>query len=84
MKVGLKLFATLGRYLPGPAKAGSRVDLDLAEGGTVLELIRLQGVPLDQCTLVLVDGVFLAREDLAGRVLREGEVVAIWPPVGGG
>jgi sulfur carrier protein ThiS len=84
MKVTLKLFATLTRFLPAQARASSRVELELAAGGTALDLIRQQGLPLDQCTMVLVDGVFLAREELAKRALAEGEVVAIWPPVGGG
>ena len=84
MKVGLKLFASLSVHLPIEARSSHRIDLDVAPSTTVADLIRLQRVPEDQCAIVLVDGVWVAKGDRAARVLAAGEVLAIWPPVAGG
>jgi molybdopterin converting factor small subunit len=34
--------------------------------------------------LVLIHGVYIAPEQRAERVLQDGDVLAIWPPVAGG
>jgi molybdopterin converting factor small subunit len=36
------------------------------------------------CAIVLVDGAWVGRAERGARVLSEGEVLAIWPPVAGG
>ena len=84
MRITLKLFASLAVHLPAEARASLRMGLDLPEGTTVLEVIRQQGIPQEQCAIVLVDGHWVAAPDRAGRVLSEGEALAIWPPVAGG
>jgi sulfur carrier protein ThiS len=84
MTVTLKLFASLAANLPAEARAKHRVDLDVEPGTTVQNVIRHQGVPEAACAIVLVDGEWVARQDRATRVLSEGQVLAIWPPVGGG
>ena len=84
MKITLKLFASLARHLPTEVRSRHRLDLEVEPGTTVLDLIRRQGIPADQCAIVLVDGVWVATVERAARVLKEGEVLAIWPPVAGG
>ncbi|BDU69877.1 hypothetical protein GETHOR_19780 [Geothrix oryzae] len=84
MKITLKLFASLARHLPAEVRSQHRIDLEIGPGTTVLDLIRHQGIPADQCAIVLVDGVWVAAAERATRVLSEGEVLAIWPPVAGG
>ena len=84
MNVGLKLFASLSVHLPVEARVSHCIDLVVEPGTTVADLIRFQRVPEDQCAIVLVDGVWVAKGDRAARVLTEGEVLAIWPPVAGG
>lgn len=84
MKVTLKLFASLTAHLPAEARFRYRTDLDLEEGATVEAVIQRQGIPPGQCAIVLVDGVWVAQGDRAARALRDGEVLAIWPPVAGG
>jgi hypothetical protein len=34
--------------------------------------------------LVLVDGSFIAPEDRNVRPMKDGEVLAVWPPIAGG
>jgi sulfur carrier protein ThiS len=84
MRITLKLFANLVKHLPPESLRTSQLDLEAREGTTLLELIRRFQVPLELCAMVLVNGVFIPQEDLASRLLEEGDVVAIWPPVGGG
>lgn len=84
MRIGLKLFASLGAHLPVEARRDNRIDIDVEPGTTVLEVIRRQHLPEDLCAIVLVDGAWVGRAARGARVLSEGEVLAIWPPVAGG
>lgn len=84
MKASLKLFASLAKHLPAEARKSNVLELEIEAGATVQEVIARLGLPPDQCSLVLLNGVFVAREDCAGKALTEGDVLAIWPPVAGG
>lgn len=84
MKVALKLFASLAERLPPEARGGHRLELEVEEGATVLDVIRRQGIPEAQCFLVLVDGAWVGPSERATRPLSEGETLAVWPPVAGG
>ncbi len=84
MRISLKLFASLSGYLPAEVRSSHRLELEVADGATVLDIIQAQRIPPGQCAIVLVDGVWVAQGDRGVRVLAEGEVLAIWPPVAGG
>lgn len=84
MKVTLKLYAMLSDYLPDAARKSNALQLDLAAGATVAKVIENQNLPLKQCHLVLVDGVFVPPAERAKRALVDGETLAIWPPIAGG
>jgi len=84
MTITLKLFASLAVHLPAGTRPGHAVDLEVDPGTTVLNVIRRQGVPEALCAIVVVDGAWVAKPDRARRVLSEGQVLAIWPPVAGG
>ena len=79
MKVEVKLYATLARYVP-PGVTGAGGIVDVAEGMTVAELIQQWCIPEDQVKLIFVDGVHATRET----VLTAGSRLGIFPPVGGG
>jgi sulfur carrier protein ThiS len=83
MKVTVKLFAGLGAYLPAEARRAGQVQEEVPPGTTVLDLIGRHRLPPEQCALVLVNGGFVP-PGARGRPLAEGDVLAIWPPVGGG
>lgn len=83
-RVTFKLFATLQDYLPAEAKKTNALTLDLDEGTTVAQVVERFALPLKLVHLVLIDGTFVPPADRAGRVLRDGETLAIWPPVAGG
>jgi sulfur carrier protein ThiS len=84
MRIALKLFASLVDRLPPEARPTHRIELDVDGGATVQDVIRRQGIPDELCAIVLVDGHWVDRRDRATRVLVEGEVLLIWPPVAGG
>jgi thiamine biosynthesis protein ThiS len=84
MKATLKLFATLTAHLPAQNRRAGRVQLELAPQTTVKDVIEQQRLPPPLCALVLVNGVFVGPAQWGDRVLVEGDVLAIWPPVGGG
>lgn len=84
MRITFKLFATLQDYLPAEAKKTNALPLDLEDGTTVAHLIERYALPLKLVHLVLIDGNFVPPAERATRVLREGETLAIWPPVAGG
>ncbi len=83
MKVELKLYASLSRYLPNGAVDHKAV-LDVAEGTTPSQLIDDMKLPRESCFLVLVNGVFVPPEERASRKMHEGDALAIWPPIAGG
>ena len=84
MKITFKLFASLAVHLPPEARSCHRVDLEVAPGATVADVIRHQGIQREQCAIVLVDGVWVAASEWGAKTLSEGQVLAIWPPVAGG
>ncbi len=83
MQVTLKLFASLGSFLPAGASR-NKAALDIDGETSILALLDSHNVPREKCHLVLVNGVFHPPEDRDKVILNEGDVVAVWPPVAGG
>ena len=84
MRVTLKLYATLTDYLPPAARAENLVHLDVDEGASITAVVAPFTLPPRLTHLVLVNGFFVPREERDTRLLREGDVLAIWPPIAGG
>jgi sulfur carrier protein ThiS len=83
VKLTFKAYAMLADYLPDSAR-NNALDVDAPEGTTIADLIERFRLPVRLCHLVLVDGRFVPAAERAGRVLHEGETLAIWPPIAGG
>ncbi|MFZ5572360.1 MAG: MoaD/ThiS family protein [Thermodesulfobacteriota bacterium] len=79
MKIQLNLFATLSRYKP-EGGAAEAMTIACEEGLTIRELLVGLGLPMDQVKLIFVNGVH-AQPDA---VLKNGDRVGVFPPVGGG
>jgi len=84
VKVTLKLFAMLTDYLPAQARAGNVLELDVPADATIGDLIGRFALPPKLVHLVLVNGLYIAPPARAAHVLREGDTLAIWPPIAGG
>lgn len=83
MKLTFKLYATLVELLPADANDHA-VIIDVDDGASAFDVIDRFHVPRASAHLVLVNGIFLAPEDRDKPTLRDGDTVAIWPPVAGG
>ncbi|MBI4081168.1 MAG: MoaD/ThiS family protein [Candidatus Lambdaproteobacteria bacterium] len=83
MRIKLKLFATLTALLP-PGAQDHTIELELAEGTRVRAAIEQLRIPPELARLVMVDGFHLTPGEVEGRILREGETLAIFPPIAGG
>ena len=84
MKIQLKLYASLMRYLPEGTQDRHVANLDVPEGLTPASLIEVQKLPKEACFLVLLNGVYLAPAERETRQIQEGDAIAIWPPIAGG
>ena len=82
MQITFKLFATLAAYLP-PTAVKHAVTVEVEETATPNQLIERFAVPRAEVHLVLVNGIYLAEKD-RDQPLRQGDALAIWPPVAGG
>ena len=83
-KATVKLFASLSDYLPASAKynaAEVRLEPDAA---TVAAALAALNVPMEQCHLVLLNGVFISPSARANCAVEDGDTIAAWPPVAGG
>lgn len=83
MQVSLKLYASLGAYLPDGAQKNIAV-LDIADGTTIRELLDAHNVPPQACHLVLLNGHFQPPAVRGNVKLKSGDALAVWPPVAGG
>jgi molybdopterin synthase sulfur carrier subunit len=84
MKIKFKLFATLQDLLPAGAVKNA-IDIEVADDASLNDIIDRYKVPRELAHLVLVNGIFYCDTDRDDRqVLKENDVLAIWPPVAGG
>ena len=83
MKITFKLFATLSDYLP-PQRQGNELTLELTEESTIDQVVDRFQLPKKLVHLVLVNGHYISAENRSQHLLKDGDVLAIWPPVAGG
>lgn len=80
----IKLYASLADYLPAGAKDNAiRIPLK-AEDSTVSAALADLRVPPEKCHLVLLNGIFVPPGNRADCAIKDGDTVAVWPPVAGG
>ena len=83
MKITLKLFATLGEYLPAHVQ-GNELEVEVKRNATPNDVIEQFHVPQSMVHLVLLNGIYITAEERAQPVIQTGDALAIWPPVAGG
>ena len=74
-QIEIRLFATLQKFMPDSAE-----NFAIEPGTTVGRLIQQLDLPEDKVKLIFINGV---KAELTS-VLKGGERVGIFPPVGGG
>ena len=83
MNIIFKLYATLGEYLPEGASENA-IAIEVPEGVSPNAVIDRYHVPRNLAHLVRINGVYFARGDRHRALLRDGDTLAVWPPVAGG
>lgn len=79
MVIEVKLFATLRDYLPkGSGRFSCKMDVD--NSTRVQEILSRLKIPEEMPKIILVNGVHGKKE----QVLKEGDVLSVFPPVAGG
>lgn len=79
MKVYVKLIATYREHLP-PGTEGSIATLDVSPGSTVAEVLMPFGVPLDDSSVIVLNGLTV---DL-NTPISEGDTVSAFSAIAGG
>lgn len=74
MKVEVRLFAT---FREGREK---KYFLDIPEGSRILDILNMLNIGAGEVSILLLNG----RDGDAMRTLEDSDVVAVFPPVGGG
>ena len=77
MKITVRLFATLRDLLPGDEK---KALVELERGSTVKDLADYLGISPEETLIIKVNG----KRGEKSTVLKDGDRVGIFPPVGGG
>ena len=79
MQVTVKLFATLTRYGQGE-RAGTPFIMGLSEKASLQELVEQLRIPPEETRVIFVNGIIQEFE----YILKDGDEVGIFPPIGGG
>ena len=83
MQITFKLYATLSDYLPEGTEKNTTV-IDIPEDASAYNVIDQFNVPREKAHLVLLNGIYIYPEDRSNPILKEGDTLAVWPPVAGG
>ena len=80
MKISVKLIATYRSLLPKGTQ-GNKIEIDIPDGTTVSDVMMQFGVPLDDTSVVIINGLTTLPLDT---LLQEGDEVAAFNAVAGG
>ena len=80
MRIEVRLYASLARYMPAQGTKGFPEMMEVAEGLTIQELLQQLKVPVDSVKVIFLNGLHASGD----QVLRQGDRVGVFPPVAGG
>ncbi len=79
MKIEIALYASLTQYLPAGAENRKAV-ITARDGATAREVMSQLSIPHDHPNILLVNG----KQANPDTVLKDGESLAVFPPLAGG
>ncbi|NWF55410.1 MAG: MoaD/ThiS family protein [Syntrophaceae bacterium] len=79
MKIELRLYASLGRYLP-EEKDGNSCVVEVEPGTTIRDLFLRFQIPAEARKIIFLNGIHAQGDE----VLKNGDRVGAFPPVAGG
>ncbi len=80
MKIDVKLYATLRMYAPPDNELGESFPLNLSIGTISNALTKLK-IPSEKAKIIMVNGIRISDTEMQ---LNEGDLLVIFPPIGGG
>jgi len=80
MKIEVKLYASLGRYMPQDVLVKGQDDVEVGEGTTIKTLLEDLKVPLETVKLIFLNGIHAKDNE----ILKDGDRLGVFPPVAGG
>ena len=83
MKVTIKAGGMFAKNLP-PSREGNQAEIDLEEGSTPIDVLRVLSLPADGGYLMILNGESVPKSERGSRQLSEGDLLAIMPPLRGG
>ena len=84
MNVEVRMFMDFKKYLPSDSING-KAEICLKEGSTLEDLLKTLGIPVNQPKIIVINGISQGVSTKVGeQVLKEEDVVSIFPPVAGG
>jgi molybdopterin converting factor small subunit len=81
MKIKVKLYATLRQYVPRAAEFAREDGIDVEEGVTVAEIMKMLEFPEEMKVLALLNGAHCRETATA---LKEGDLLLFYPLMSGG
>ncbi|KXJ42984.1 MAG: molybdopterin converting factor, small subunit [Cycloclasticus sp. Phe_18] len=81
--ITLKLFASLAKS-SAENIAGEIKQITLLENDTINSLVERVNLADKNLHLVILNGVYINKEDRPTKRLNDGDILAIWPPIVGG
>jgi sulfur carrier protein ThiS len=79
VSVQVNLYASLAKHLPGPIE-GNECTVEVAAGTTVENLLTQLNIPDDAPKITFLNGVHSRMKE----ELKDGDRVAVFPPIAGG
>ncbi len=79
MRIEVNLYATLKKYMKNETEGKSSV-IDVENGVCVKDVIQKLKIPADSVKLIFINGVHAKRDT----ILKDGDRLGLFPPVGGG
>lgn len=88
MNIEARMFMKFRDYLP-PDSTDGRAIISVEEGATFEAMLNLLGIPVGEPKIVVINGISHGLSNAVNfhvlkEVLKEGDVVSIFSPVGGG
>ncbi|MGE5839664.1 MAG: MoaD/ThiS family protein [Deltaproteobacteria bacterium] len=80
MRIEVKLYASLGKYMPQITLENKQGYLEIGEGTTIKALLEDLKVPFEAVKLIFVNGIN-TKDDV---MLKNGDRLGVLPPVAGG
>jgi molybdopterin converting factor small subunit len=84
VQIKLKMFMKFKEYLPDGGSNG-KADLSLPEGATFEDLLNFLNMPVSDDKIIVINGISHKQGNRVSALqLKEGDVVAVFPPIAGG